>query len=73
MSDGDANDRDKLKKELLTMYNFTEDGYRKRFREVKPENDELPSQVVRTFWKPFWRLRHPSGSDSQGRVYQRLF
>ena len=29
MSDGDANDYNKLKKALLTRYNFTDDGYRK--------------------------------------------
>ena len=32
MSDADASDCDKLKKALLTRYNYTEDGYRKRFR-----------------------------------------
>ena len=31
MSDVDASDYDKLKKALLTRYNYTEDGYRKRF------------------------------------------
>ena len=31
MSDADASDYDKLKKALLTRYNYTEDGYRKRF------------------------------------------
>ena len=46
MSDGDVNDYDKLKKALLTRYNFTEDGYRKRFREVKPETEETPDQFV---------------------------
>ena len=30
MSDADANDRDKLKKALLTRYSYTEDGCRKR-------------------------------------------
>ena len=59
---------------LLTRYDYTEDGYRKRFREVKPETGEMADQfvirlknyqVVRTFWKQFWRLRSPSGSDSQ--------
>ena len=33
MSDADASDYDKLKKALLTRYNYTEDGYRKRFRD----------------------------------------
>ena len=46
MSDTDANDCGKLKKALLTRYNFTEDGYRKRFREVKPETEETPDQFV---------------------------
>ena len=46
MSDTDANDYDKLKKALLTRYNYTEDGYRKRFREVKPEIKETPDRFV---------------------------
>ena len=44
MSDTDANDYDKLKKALLSRYNYTENGYRKRFREVKPETEETPYQ-----------------------------
>ena len=40
MSDTDTNDYDKLKKALLTKYNFTKDGYRKRFRDAKPETEE---------------------------------
>ena len=39
MSDADASDYDKLKKALLTRYNYTEDGYRKRFREATPETE----------------------------------
>ena len=31
MSDADTSNYDKLKKALLTRYNYTEDGYRKRF------------------------------------------
>ena len=46
MPDGDASDYDKLKKALLTGYNFTEDGYRKRFWEVKPETEEAQDQFV---------------------------
>ena len=46
MSDGDASDYDKLKKALLTRYNYTEDGYRKRFREATPETEETPDQFV---------------------------
>ena len=63
MSDADASDYDKLKKALLTRYNYTEDGYRKRFREATPETEETPdqfvirlheellSQVAGAFWK----------------------
>ena len=46
MSNGDANDYDKLKKVLLTRYNFTEHGYRRRFRDVKPETEETPDQFI---------------------------
>ena len=46
MSDTDANDSDKLKKALLTRYNFTEAGYRKRFKEANTETEETPDQFV---------------------------
>ena len=46
MSNADTSDYDKLKKALLTRYNYTEDGYRKRFREVKPDTEETPDQFV---------------------------
>ena len=46
MSDTDASNYDKLKKALLTRYNYTEDGYRKRFREATPETEETPDQFV---------------------------
>ena len=46
MFDGDAKDYVKLKKALLTRYNFTEDGYRKRFKEINPETEETPDQFA---------------------------
>ena len=46
MSDADASDYDKLKKVLLMRYNYTEDGYRKRFREATPETEETPDKFV---------------------------
>ena len=46
MSDVDASNYDKLKKALLTRYNYTENGYRKRFREATPETEETPDQFV---------------------------
>ena len=33
-------------KTLLTRYNYTEDGYRKKFREATPETEETPDQFV---------------------------
>ena len=44
MSNKDAtcNEYDKLKKTLLTRYNFAKDGSRRRFRDVKPETEETP-------------------------------
>ena len=35
-----------LKKALLTRYNYTDDGYRKRFREATQESEETPDQFV---------------------------
>ena len=77
MSDGDAND--KLKKALLTRYNFTKDGCRKRFREVKPETDgcrkrfrevkpeteETPDQFVIRLKNYLAKWLELSGSSSQ--------
>ena len=56
----DVSDYNKLKKALLTKYNYIEDGYRKRFQEATPETEETPDQfvirlknylVVGAFWK----------------------
>ena len=83
ISDTDANDYDKVKKALLTRYNYKEDGYQKdsgrsslRLKKRQTSSSpfkELPSHVVRTFRKQFWRIRSSSGSDSQGTVYEPLF
>ena len=63
MSDGDA--KDKLKKALLTRYNFTKDGCRKRFREVKPETEETPDQFVIRLKNYLAKWLELSGSSSQ--------
>ena len=31
---------------LLTRHDYTEDGYRKRFREIKPETGEMADQFI---------------------------
>ena len=66
MSDTDASDYDKLKKALLTRYNYTEDGYRKRFREVKPETEEMPDQFVVRLQNYLAKWLELSGSSSLG-------
>ena len=64
MSDTAANDYDKLKKELLTRYNYTEDGYRKRFMEVKPETEESPGQFIVCLKNYLAKWLELSGSSS---------
>ena len=44
LSDEQARDYDK--KALLQRYDFTEQGYRERFRGAKPEGQESPSQFI---------------------------
>ncbi|XP_067951795.1 microfibrillar-associated protein 1-like [Watersipora subatra] len=39
-------DYDQVKEALLKRYNFTEEGYRKRFRKSKAEPDEAPQQFL---------------------------
>ena len=45
MSDADANDYGRVKKALSTRYNYTEDGYRKRFREATPQTEKIARPV----------------------------
>ena len=46
LSDEQARNYDKLQKALLQRYDFTERGYRERFRGAKPEGQESPSQFI---------------------------
>ena len=64
MSDTDPNDYDKLKKALLTRYNYTEDGYRKRFRDIKPETKETSDQFVVRLKNYLAKWLELSGSSS---------
>ena len=63
MSDADASDYDNLKKALLTRYNYSEDGYRKRFREATPETEETPDQFVIRLKKYLAKCLELSGSS----------
>ena len=65
MSDAEASDYDKLKKALLTRYNYTEDGYRKRFREDTPETEETPDQFVIRLKNYLAKWLELSGSSPQ--------
>ena len=65
MSDADTSDYDKLKKALLTRYNYTEDGYRKRFREATPETEETPDQFVIRLKNYLAKWLELSGSSPQ--------
>ena len=63
---------DVLKVALLTRYNFTEDGYRQRFREAIPANHESPSQFVvrlRNFFNKWVELSN-SEATYEGVVHQ---
>ena len=53
-----------VKKALLTRYNYTEDGYRKRFREIKPETEETPEQFVVRLKNYLAKWLELSGSSS---------
>ena len=53
-----------LKKTLLTRYNYTKDGYRKRFREIKPETEETPDQFIIRFKNYLAKWLELSGSSS---------
>ena len=46
LSSEDARDYDKLLKALLQRYDFTEQGYRERFRNAKPEGQESSGQLI---------------------------
>ena len=65
MLDADAIDYDKLKKALLTRYNYTEDGYMKRFREAMPETEETPDQFVIRLKNYLAKWLELSGSSPQ--------
>ena len=64
MSDTDANDYDNLQKALLTRYIYTEDGYRKRFREFKSETEQTPDQLVISLKNYLAKWLELSGSSS---------
>ena len=45
-SQDDATDYRKIKAALLKRYNLTEEGFRRKFRESRPNHNENPEQFV---------------------------
>ena len=46
LSRNDATDYTKIKTALLKSYNLTEEGFRQKFRNSKPEENESPTQYM---------------------------
>ena len=63
LSGGDAMDYNKLKMELLKRYQMTEEGYRNKFRNCRPERGETPSQFA---------MRLIESMDRDGKLSERL-
>ena len=63
LSDEQARDYDKLQKALLQKYDFTEQGYRERFRGAKPEGQESPSQFIVRIFNYFDKWVELAGGD----------
>ena len=58
----EAMDYERLKVALLKRYDFTERGYREKFRELRPEGHESPSQFIFRLKKLFHEV------DRVGRI-----
>ena len=50
LDDIDADDYDILKEAILKRYELTEEGFRLKFRNAKPEDSETPSQYTTRMW-----------------------
>src|SRR5215469_13699931 len=46
LNEEDSKNYEKLKEALLKKYNLTENGYKKKFKESKPENNEDTAQYI---------------------------
>ena len=63
LSDKQARDYDKLHKALLQSYDFTDQGYRERFRAAEPEGQESPSQFIARISNYFDKWVELTGGD----------
>ena len=61
MSDNDATDYNQVKAAILKGYNLTEEGFRRKFRWSKPEQDESPEQFATRIGKYFDQWTETAG------------
>ena len=60
LSPEEAVDYERLKVALLVKYDFTERGFREKFREARPERHESPSQFIFRLKNYFMKWNKPS-------------
>ncbi len=65
LDDMDADDYDILKEAILKRYALTEEGFRVKFRNAKPEGSESPSQYVTRMWNYLNRWIELSGTKKE--------
>ena len=63
LSDADAGSYARLKSAFLKRYNLTEEGYRTKFRRVRPEQNETPLQFFVRLWCYLHKWMTLSGTD----------
>ena len=73
LSEADATDYKKVKEACLRRYDFTEDGYRNRFRSAKPEIDESPDQFIVRLGNYLDRWIELSGTQDDTKAIKELF
>jgi len=59
----DAKDYDILKNALLRRFNFTEEGFKRKFHSAKPEVNEAPAQFIARLSNYFNRWQDFSGIE----------
>ena len=64
LSETAATDYDQLKEALLKRYDFTENGFRVRFRRGKPEGGESPEQFITRLHRYLSRWIELSNTES---------
>jgi hypothetical protein len=73
LSDDDAAKYETVKEALLLCYNFTDKGYRQRFRECRPKPGETPRQFVARLSSYLRKWVELSGKGNLGRPVAQWF